>query len=481
MKSRRRSKSQHVLAASRRLAKGALAASRNALQSLESRLTRAGEEQPAETLVTGDDHLALARTSLRDLIYDDRVPPEVRESLATDYQQVEAMLDKLEHGHVHIAAFGRVSVGKSALLNALLEEGRFRTSPLHGETRATAMAAWDEYRTGGVFLIDTPGINEVDGETRERLAHEVASRADLVLFVVDGDVTETELIALRIVASQNRPVILVFNKTDRYTTAERELLLTTLAERTAGLVRPEYLVPAAAAPSERIYIQIDEQGRETESRRKPAPDVTLLRERLWALLEAEGKTLAALNAGLFAGRLSDQVAARILEAKRLLAERVVRTYCLTKGVAVALNPVPVADLVAAAVVDGSLILHLSTLYGLPMSRSEAGGLIRTIIGQMVLLMGSVWTLHLVSSLLKAGTSGVSTALTAATQGAVGYYSTYIIGQAAERYFAQGRSWGDGGPKQVVEEILASLDRDSLIAQARADILARLRTSEAAPK
>ena len=61
------------------------------------------------------------------------MPAAVRESLAEDYAQVQAMLDKLEHGHIHIAVFGRVSVGKSATLNALLGEqlqdgGLFRAS-----------------------------------------------------------------------------------------------------------------------------------------------------------------------------------------------------------------------------------------------------------------------------------------------------------------------------------------------------------------
>ena len=65
-------------------------------------------------------HLALARESLRELLEDRRVPAEVRETLADDFAQVQAMLERLEHGQIHIAAFGRVSVGKSATLNALL-------------------------------------------------------------------------------------------------------------------------------------------------------------------------------------------------------------------------------------------------------------------------------------------------------------------------------------------------------------------------
>ncbi len=76
-----------------------------------------------------------------------------------------------------------------------------------------------------------------------------------------------------------------------------------------------------------------------------------LRERLWQIMESEGKTLAALNASLFAGRPQRSGGRRILEIRRDIGAKVIRTYCIAKGVAVALNPVPVADLVAAAAVD----------------------------------------------------------------------------------------------------------------------------------
>ena len=151
-------------------------------------------------------------------------------------------------------------------------------------------------------------------------------------------------------------------------------------------------------------------------------------------------------------------------------------HCIAKGVAVALNPVPVADLFAAAMVDASMVVHLSRLYGMPLTRSEAGNLIGTIAKKMVALMGTVWAVHFVSSAIKFGTGGMSVMLTAGAQGAVAYYGTYIIGRAAERYFAQGKSWGPGGPKLVVEEILERVDRDSILAQARDDLKSRLKAS-----
>ena len=194
----------------------------------------------------GAGHLALARESLRDLIEDRRLPEGVRDSLAQDYAAVQAMLDKLEHGHLHLAVFGRVSTGKSSLLNALMGEPAFTVSPLHGETRRSAMRQWAEVEAGGVFLIDTPGLDEAGGEDREQLAREVAGRADLVIFVVDGDMTDTELVSLRTLIAQGRPVLVALNKSDLFTSDELHRLLESIRDKTVDIVAPSHVIAVAA-------------------------------------------------------------------------------------------------------------------------------------------------------------------------------------------------------------------------------------------
>lgn len=422
---------------------------------------------------TGQANLDLALESLQDLLQDSRVPEQVRQSLAGDYAEIDDMLQRLQQGHIHIAAFGRVSVGKSALLNSLLGEQKFSTSPLHGETRAAQKGQWQEYKADNIYLIDTPGINEIEGEEREQLARQVAARAELVLFVVDGDLTQSEVSALKTISSTHRPVILVLNKIDRYRQQEIVQLLESLQQHTAGLVEPQNIVVACADPAEQLVIHQDEHGNDVESMRKQAANVDAVKARLWDILQAEGKTLAALNASLFAGELSDQVGQKIVQARRSAGQKIIHTYCTAKGVAVAFNPVPVTDLVAAVMVDVTMVVHLSRLFDLPLSKSEAGSLIKTIGAQMVVLMGTVWAVHFVSSVLKLGSSGLSALVTGGAQGAVAYYSTYIVGQAAEQYLAQGKSWGEGGPKYVVRKILDNLDRDSILEQAKQDIRDRL--------
>jgi small GTP-binding protein len=422
----------------------------------------------------GKDHLALARESLRELIDDARLPDGVRESLSQDYEAVRAMLDKIEHGHLHLSVFGRVSTGKSSLLNALIGEERFSVSPLHGETRRSSMQPWKEVEAGGVFLIDTPGLDEAGGEDREAMAKEVAGRSDLVIFVLDSDMTQTELQALRAILTQGRPVLVALNKSDLYTAGERDALLASIRAKTRDIVDPDHVIAAAAQPRPQLVVSRAATGEEMTSERPQEPDVEALRLRLWDILEAEGKTLAALNASLFAADLSDQVGRRILAARRELGEKLVRTYCVAKGIAVAFNPIPVADLFAAAFIDVGMVVHLSRVYDLPLSRSEAGSIVKVIVAESAALMGTVWALHLVSSALKVGTIGLSTILTAGAQGAIAYYSTYLVGRAADDYLAKGKSWGYGGPKKVVTDILDSLDRDTVLRDAKREIQARLR-------
>lgn len=436
----------------------------------------AGTANTSNDAARGEAHLTQASDALRALLDDPSIPDSVRAQLASDFAQIEALLGKLTRGDLHIAVFGRVSVGKSALANALLGRDAFDVGVLHGTTTMHQTQRWHEVAGSGLHLIDTPGINELSGEERERLAFDVADISDLVIFVVDGDMTSTELAALRTLVQTQRPLLLALNKADRYSPAERERLLTRLREHANGLVHAEDVVAAAARPAERVIVQIDADGIEHESRNEQVADVVDLTARVFAICEREGKTLSALNASLFAGRLSDNVSARIAAARHQLAERVIRNYCIAKGVAVALNPIPVADLLAAASLDGAMVVHLARVYGLPLTRAEAGTLLGTIAAQLIALMSAIWGVHLVASALKGLSAGFSTIVTAGAQGALAWYATELVGRAAERYLIQGKSWGELGAKRVVADIVAGLDRDSILREARGAILQKLRTN-----
>ena len=416
-----------------------------------------------------EQHLLEANRNLRDLLEDTQIPASVRAELQAEFDEIERLAEKLRREEIHVAVFGRVGTGKSSLLNALIGESLFSASPLHGETSSAHQAHWQAVEHGRVELIDTPGIDELDGETRAQLAERVARRADILLMVCEGDLTRVEFNALETLARRGRPLLLVLNKADRYTQNELQLLLERLWERCADLLPAQHVISAAADPRPQTLVRIEPSGREVEESRARPADVSALRALLWSILEREGKTLAALNAALFAAELDGTVAQRIVEARRDVAERIIRNYCLTKGVAVAANPIPVADLLAAASIDIALVLHLGEVYGFKISRREASRLLLTIATQLAALMGAYWGINLVSTALKTVSAGLSTALTVSAQGALAWYATYLTGSIAESWFARGKAWDDGGPRETVRRIMDSLDRDSILVSAREEI------------
>lgn len=421
-----------------------------------------------------DQHLLEANRNIRELIEDTHIPASVRAELSEEFEEISAISNKLHDSEIHIAAYGRVGVGKSSLLNALLHKKSFSTSPLHGETRQEDRAAWRSHRDGNVVLIDTPGIDELEGEERSELARRISRRADIVLMVCEGDLTHSEFQSLQQLVAANRAVLLVLNKADRYTAHELGLLLQRLRERCDGILLSKCIIPASADPRPETVIEVDANGRESEGQRMRPPDTAELKAHLWSLIESEGDTLAALNAALFASELDEKIATRIVAARKTVAEKIIRKYCVAKGLLVAFNPVPVADLLAAAGTDIALVIHLGEVYGFRLSRREASKLLFTISAQLIALMGAYWGVNLAASALKTASVGLSTVLTATSQGALAWYATYLTGKMAQSWFSKGKSWGNAGPRETARTILASLDRDSLLQTAREDISARVK-------
>ena len=120
-------------------------------------------------------------------------------------------------------------------------------------------------------LIDTPGIDELDGEAREALATEVARRADILIMVCEGDLTRREFAALRTLAARQRPVLLVLNKADRYDREELTLLRSRLIERCAEFLPSGRILTAMADPRPATIIRVAGDGSESEISRSPPP------------------------------------------------------------------------------------------------------------------------------------------------------------------------------------------------------------------
>ncbi|MGB8700741.1 MAG: YcjF family protein, partial [Thermosynechococcaceae cyanobacterium] len=253
-------------------------------------------------------------------------------------------------------------------------------------------------------------------------------------------------------------------------------------ERVRDLLSPNEIVMAAAAPLVARPIQQADGSWGAELVAGP-PQIDDLKLKILDILDQEGKALVALNTLLYASDVNDQILQRKLDIREQQAQRVVWQSVGTKALAIALNPITLIDVVSSVAIDIAMILTLSKLYGIPMTQRDAVGLLRNIaiatgsVGMAELLatvgLSSLKGVFGVAAPLTAGASLVPYLSVAIAQAAVAGLSAYSMGQVAQRYLANGASWGPNSPKTVVREILASIDQSYILHRIKAELSAKL--------
>lgn len=428
-----------------------------------------------------DERFDKAKVSLEETITKLRGCTEAEKNrLNQELLNLTQMYEKLATGRLEIVVFGEISTGKSALINAIVGKEVTSVDVQGGWTKEIKQAEWatSQYSVPGfaesqILMVDTPGINEVQGQERADLAKEAARRADLILFVTDSDLNDVEHAALLQLLSLNKPLILVLNKKDLYSPDQRKRLREVLEkERTIGLLRGENIVMTSADPREVEYVIEDAQGNTRNEWKKPKPDIAELKDRILTIFESDGLALIALNAAIYAADTSDRISSVRVEMRNRHANKVIWSYAAIKAITVAHTPA-IVDIVGGAAVDISMVAVLSRIYGLEMSWSHAKDLVIAIGKAAGWTAAGVMISQVGMSVVKSMTFGLATAITAIPQGAGAGFASYIVGQSAKYYFEHGASWGGESPKAVVQQILASTDRTSVIGQLKDQIKDKL--------
>ncbi len=146
---------------------------------------------------------------------------QIAELLEGALKNVKGACGEEEDNRTKVAIVGRANVGKSTLLNTLLDEERTIVSPIPGTTRDSIDVPF-EMNGKEYTLIDTAGIR------RKHAEHEVVDkfaairseraieRADICLLVIDSQegMTHQEKRIANMIEKEGKSCILLFNKWD---------------------------------------------------------------------------------------------------------------------------------------------------------------------------------------------------------------------------------------------------------------------------
>lgn len=375
-----------------------------------------------------------------------------RQALLERSQQLEASFARRDF---RVVVFGIGSSGKTSIVNAVL--GR-----MAGEVGApmgtTAVGTTYSFRFKGlereIQITDTPGILEAGilGTDREQLARQLAAEADLLLFVLDNDLRQSEFAALRSLAEIGKRLIVVFNKIDLYPEADLAEIVQRLQQRLQNLVSPADIVAIAAHPQPVTL----ENGQPLQ----PDPDLIPLLRRLVTVLRAEGEDLIADNLLLQSQRLGAE-ARQLIDSERLRqAEKIVDRFQWISAGVVSAMPLPGIDLLAAAAVNAQMVVELGRVYNCQLNL-ERGKELAISLAKTLVSLGIVrGATELLSIALQ---TNVATFLVGrAIQGVTAAYLIRIAGKSFIEYFRRDQDWGDGGMTQVVQEQFRLNQRDEFI-------------------
>lgn len=152
-----------------------------------------------------------------------------------------------------VAIIGRPNVGKSTLLNCILEQKISITSRKPQTTRHQILGIYTEGDTQIVF-VDTPGIHSGQKKAINRYMNKAAISAiegvDVVLWLVQGDrwTAQDEQI-LKALADVKAPVVLAVNKVDLF--KDKDLLLPHLSQL-AGKYSFAEIIPVSAKNGDNV-------------------------------------------------------------------------------------------------------------------------------------------------------------------------------------------------------------------------------------
>ena len=189
----------------------------------------------------------------------------LRESLiqqaqrGVDVTEAEKELQELDKRrskeNFYIALYGTVSSGKSSFIKSLLPEQQIQTHVLGGTTKSIEV-----YQYKNLAIIDLPGLDDFDDES-EKLAIEETLRAHVVVFLTDSDLTQTEMRVISKLRNTKKPMVIAFNKADRYSDSEQIQIVEELKVKT----EKKYPVAIISTGGMETLVYQDSKGKQHKS------------------------------------------------------------------------------------------------------------------------------------------------------------------------------------------------------------------------
>ena len=264
-------------------------------------------------------------------------------------------LIRLKEKKIRIGVFGKAGVGKSSILNSILEYEYFETSVLNGLTKE--IKSEEIYLQGNALrsceLIDYPGFDICNLPIEGNHLKDIYA-IDLIIFIISGDINRNELKELSSFINCDKKVVIVFNKADNFNNID---------------IRNISLKIKQILPNKLEIPIIINSNKKNDNK---------LRSYILNILDKVGDDLLINNTFQLVDKLSSKIKEIRLIKRKKEAQSIIGKFATIKASSVALNPLIFIDVAGSFALDTVLIKELSKIYGLQVKGMSAQKLLQTI-------------------------------------------------------------------------------------------------------
>jgi predicted GTPase len=287
--------------------------------------------------------------------------------VATAERELAELSRRRSQETIYLALFGEISSGKSSLINALLPGAEVATDVVGGTTTAIRHYRWRRESGDEVLLVDVPGLNQA-GRDYDRQVIDEAHRAHIVIFVCDGDLTRDERRALQPLLELGKPLIIAFNKLDRYSDADRQLIRARLVRQFRDH-RQVAIAGIATRPVQQV-VRVAPDGMEQESIRVLPPQIDELKAAVQRVLDGNLELLEHLrDTAVFALTQRKLEQSQAVHRSQEAAELVKKyTRRAVAGGLAAMGPG--TDIIIQGYLGTQMVKSLCTIYEAPVSEFD---------------------------------------------------------------------------------------------------------------
>ena len=374
--------------------------------------------------------------------------------------ELDFQINKLEKKELKISVYGRVGVGKSSLLNAIIEKQIFPTDILNGNTKTIKSYTWGKRfkHIKKAELIDSPGIDEINTTNQEEINFNYVLDSELILFVIDSDLTRIDINSIEDLLRHNKPILLILNRCDQWNVRETKLILSSI-HRKLSFCKQQIKISLVSSSPREAKIKPDGTVRSEQK----TPKVAILKNELKDIIDQNGELLLSINSLRIAENFYKLLKENRLLRKKAEAQSLIGKYATLKASGVAINPFLMIDLFTGLAFDSALVIQLSKLYGLEVGGPSARQLVKKLSFQNSLLGGAQIGIQITLNIFKqililaaplsGGLSLAPTAPIAIAQAALAIHATKLIGRLAAHKFLKGTNKKDGRPRFMLNYLL----------------------------